>query len=210
MCRMLKILDSPTMKPFTLRDCGDTMVVEIDNIVIVLDKRLEKTHTALRRLEIGLTLDTPLEAIEEFERLLRRRLKKLVVVSERYGEVGSSGGCLGSFLAGALDRLGDLKKLRQKLGGLLLAEVSITVTPSPPPGVGLAVSTVLSRLMWGGWITLVVAFIIGAINFARGGSEKGEEYVAGAIKGAVAMAFYTAVITGLIGWQREDRFGTSM
>jgi len=85
------------MKPFTLRDCGDTLVVEIDNIVIVLDKRLEKTHSALRRLEIGLTLDTPLEAIEEFERLLRRRLRKLVVVSEKYGEVGSSGGRPGSF-----------------------------------------------------------------------------------------------------------------
>jgi hypothetical protein len=92
-CRVLKILDPSTMKPFTLRDCGDTMVVETDNIVTVLDKRLEKTHTALRRLEIGLTLDSPLEAIEEFERLLRRRLKKLVVVSE---EAGSSGGCLGS------------------------------------------------------------------------------------------------------------------
>jgi len=64
--------------------------------------------------------------------------------------------------------------------------------------------------MWGGWITPVVAFIIGAINFARVGSGKGQEYVAGAIKGAVAMAFYTAVMTGLIGWQREDQFGNSM
>jgi hypothetical protein len=75
------------MKPFTLRDCGDILVVEIDNIIIVLDKRLEKTHSALRRLEIGLTLDTPLGAIEEFERLLRRRLRKLVVVSEKYGRL---------------------------------------------------------------------------------------------------------------------------
>jgi hypothetical protein len=63
--------------------------------------------------------------------------------------------------------------------------------------------------MWGGWITLVVAFIIGAINFARGGSGKGQEYVAGAIKGAVATAFYTAVITGLNGWQREDQLAAS-
>jgi hypothetical protein len=94
--RVLKILDPSTMKPFTLRDCGDTLVVETDNIVTVLDKRLEKAHIALRSLEIGLTLDTPLEAIEEFERLLRRRLRKLVVVSEKYGEAGSSGGCLGS------------------------------------------------------------------------------------------------------------------
>ena len=103
-----------------------------------------------------------------------------------------------------------MKKLGQELGELLLAEAPITVTLSPPPGVGQAVSTVLSRLMWGGWITFVVAFIIGAINFARGGSGKGQGYVAGVIKGAVATAFYTAVITGLIGWQREDGFGTSM
>ena len=95
MCRVLKILDPSNMKPFTLRDCGDTLVVEMDNIVIVLNKRLEKTHIALRSLEIGLTLDAPLEAIEEFERLLRRRLKKLVVVSEKTEEVGSSGRCMG-------------------------------------------------------------------------------------------------------------------
>jgi hypothetical protein len=93
-CRVLKILDSSTMKPFTLRDCGDTLVVEMDNIVIVLNMRLEKTHIALRSLELGLTLDAPLEAIEEFERLLKKRLKKLVVVSEESEEVGPSGGCL--------------------------------------------------------------------------------------------------------------------
>ena len=96
MCRVLKILDPSTMKPFTVRDCGDTLVVEMDNIVLVLNRRLEKAHIALRNLELGLTLDTPLEAIEEFERLLKKRLKKLVVVSEESEEVGSSGGCLGS------------------------------------------------------------------------------------------------------------------
>ena len=96
MCRVLKILDPSTMKPFTLRDCGDTLVVEMDNIVLVLNRRLEKTHIALRSLEIGLTLDAPLEAIDGFERLLKKRLKKLVVVSEESEEVGSSGGCLGS------------------------------------------------------------------------------------------------------------------
>jgi hypothetical protein len=95
-CRVLKILDPSTMKPFTLRDCGDSIVIEIDGSVLVLNRRLEKAHIALRNLELGLTLDAPLEAIEEFERLLRRRLKKLVVVSEESEEVGSSGGCLGS------------------------------------------------------------------------------------------------------------------
>ena len=96
MCRVLKILDPSTMKPFTVRDCGDTLVVEMDNIVLVLNRRLEKAHIALRNLELGLTLDAPLEAIEEFERLLKKRLKKLVVVSEESEEVGSSGRCLGS------------------------------------------------------------------------------------------------------------------
>ncbi len=92
-----------------------------------------------------------------------------------------------------------MKKPKSMLPGLLLAEVPITVTPSPPPGVGQAVSTILSWLMWGGWVAVAVAFIVGAINFARGDSEKGQKYVVGAIIGAVVMAFYTAIITGLIG-----------
>jgi len=96
-CRVLKILDPSTMKPFTLRDCDDILVVEMDNIVIVLNKRLEKTHIALRSLEIGLTLDAPLEGIKEFERLLKKRLKKLVVVSEEEaGEAYWDDKCMGS------------------------------------------------------------------------------------------------------------------
>jgi hypothetical protein len=94
--------------------------------------------------------------------------------------------------------VGDLKRLKNKLSGLLLAEVPITVTPSPPPGVGQAVSTILSWLMWGEWIVVAAALIIEAINFARGDSEKGEKYVVGAIIGAIVTAFYTAIITGLI------------
>jgi len=95
-CRVLNILDPSTMKPFTVRDCGDTLVVEIEDLVLVLNRSLEKTHIVLRSLEIGLTLDAQLEAIGELERLLRRRLNKLVVVSEESEVVGSSGGCLGS------------------------------------------------------------------------------------------------------------------
>ena len=42
-CRVLEILlDPSTMKPFTVRDCGDTLVVEIGDIVLVLNRRLEK------------------------------------------------------------------------------------------------------------------------------------------------------------------------
>jgi len=75
----------------------------------------------------------------------------------------------------------------------------VTVTPSPPPGVGEAVSRILSWVMWGGWIAVAAAFIVGAIYFAMGDSEKGKKYVAGAIIGAIIMAFYTAIITGLMG-----------
>jgi len=53
--------------------------------------------------------------------------------------------------------------------------------------------------MWAGWIAVVAAFIVGAIEFARGDSERGKKYVTGAIIGAIIMAFYTAIITGLIG-----------
>jgi hypothetical protein len=53
--------------------------------------------------------------------------------------------------------------------------------------------------MWGGWIAVAAAFILGAIEFARGDSEKGKKYVVGAVIAAVIMAFYTAIITGLIG-----------
>jgi hypothetical protein len=104
------------------------------------------------------------------------------------------------FYKGVLySRVGDLKKLKNKLSGLLLAEVPITVTPTPPPGVGQAVSTILSWIMWGGWIAVAAAFILGAIEFARGDSEKGKKYVVGAVIAAIIMAFYTAIITGLIG-----------
>jgi hypothetical protein len=41
-CRVLEILDPSTMKPFTVRDRGDTLVVEIGDIVLVLNRRLEK------------------------------------------------------------------------------------------------------------------------------------------------------------------------
>ena len=49
------------------------------------------------------------------------------------------------------------------------------------------------------WIAVAAAFIVGAIHFAMGDSEKGKRYVAGAIVGAIIMAFYTAIIAGLVG-----------
>lgn len=83
------------MRHLVVKECADALSIETEDVVLVLNKRLEKTHIALRSLEIGLTLDAPLEGIKEFERLLKKRLKKLVVVSEEPEEVGSSGECLG-------------------------------------------------------------------------------------------------------------------
>jgi len=81
----------------------------------------------------------------------------------------------------------------------LLSRYMSQQRPSPPPGVGQTVSTILSWIMWGGWIAVAAAFILGAIEFARGDNEKGKKYVVGAVIAAVIMAFYTAIITGLIG-----------
>lgn len=80
-----------------VKECADALSIETNDAVLVLNKRLEKAHIALRDLELGLTLNAPVEVIEGFERLLRRRLKRLVVVSEESEEVGSSGGCMGSY-----------------------------------------------------------------------------------------------------------------
>jgi hypothetical protein len=92
-CRVLKVLEPRSMRHFVVKECVDALSIETDDVVLVLNKRLEKTHIALRSLELGLTLDAPLEAIEEFERLLKRRLKRLVIVSAE--EVADGGERLG-------------------------------------------------------------------------------------------------------------------
>jgi len=96
-CRVLKVLEPRSMRHLVVKECADALSIETNDAVLVLNKRLEKAHIALRDLELGLTLNAPVEVIEGFERLLRRRLKRLVVVSEESEEVGSSGGCMGSY-----------------------------------------------------------------------------------------------------------------
>jgi hypothetical protein len=58
------------MRRFVVKECVDALSIETNDAVLVLNKRLEKTHIALKSLELGLALDAPLEGIKEFERLL--------------------------------------------------------------------------------------------------------------------------------------------
>jgi len=73
--------------------------------------------------------------------------------------------------------------MRRDRGLKLLATIPITVTPSPPPGIGKIVSTLLTRLILIGWIVIVGAFILGGTYLALTDSEKGKEYITGAIIG---------------------------
>ncbi|MEM4546987.1 MAG: hypothetical protein QW328_09565 [Nitrososphaerota archaeon] len=82
---------------------------------------------------------------------------------------------------------------------VIAQQVPITVTPSPPPGISEPIQRLLSWLMWIGWIIVAGAFIVGAIHFVMGDTEKAKKYIIGAIIGAIIMAFYTAIIAGLIG-----------
>ena len=72
MCRVLKLLEPHSMKLFVVRDCRDALSVETSDVVLVLNKKLEKIHVALRELEAGLTLHAPSDAISQFEKLLEK------------------------------------------------------------------------------------------------------------------------------------------
>ena len=97
MCKVLKMLDPKSLKHLTFRECRDSIVVETGELVLALNKRLEKAHIALRDLELGLTLDVPGEAVDEFEGVLRKRLRRLVVISEEEAEEASwDDKCMGS------------------------------------------------------------------------------------------------------------------
>jgi len=51
-CRVFRLFNPYSMKPFIVRDCGDVVVVETADVV-VLNKRLKKIHFALRDLRLG-------------------------------------------------------------------------------------------------------------------------------------------------------------
>jgi len=76
--------------------------------------------------------------------------------------------------------------------------IPITVTPTPPPGIGGAVSTLLSWLYWVAWVAVVGAGLFGGFKIATGDYEGGKKYLGGAIAGAVILAFLWAIIGGLL------------
>jgi len=77
-------------------------------------------------------------------------------------------------------------------------EIPLTVTPAPPPGISNAIETMLSWLMWIGWVAVAGGFIAGAISLVIGNSERGRRLIISSIFGALIMAFYSAFISGLI------------
>jgi len=93
-CHVFRLFNPYSMKPFIVRDCGDVVVVETADVVVVLNKRLEKIHFALRDLRLGFTLNAPIDALKQIESMLEERLGEFIVVFE--DEVNNSGECLGS------------------------------------------------------------------------------------------------------------------
>jgi purine-cytosine permease-like protein len=88
--------------------------------------------------------------------------------------------------------------MKRSRGLKLSATIPITIIPSPPPGIGKIVSSLLTRLILIGWIAVVGFFILGGTYLAPGDSEKGKKYVSGAIIGTIIMILSTAIANGLL------------
>lgn len=82
---------------------------------------------------------------------------------------------------------------------LALQQVPITVTPQAPPGVGGAVSTLLSWLYWIAWVAVIGAGIFGGFKVATGDQESGKKYLGGAILGAIILSFLWVIIGDVVG-----------
>jgi hypothetical protein len=81
----------------------------------------------------------------------------------------------------------------------LFAQIPITVTAAPPPGVGGAVSAILSWVYWVAWVAVAAAFMVGAFSWATGNEERGKKFVTGGVIGAIILIFWTAILGGLGG-----------
>ncbi|MEM3254456.1 MAG: hypothetical protein QW765_05245 [Fervidicoccaceae archaeon] len=82
---------------------------------------------------------------------------------------------------------------------LKLESQVFTVSPEPPPGISEAIMKLLSWLAWIGWVSVAAALIAGGISLVLGYMERGKRLIFGAILGALILAFYSAIISGLIG-----------
>lgn len=80
----------------------------------------------------------------------------------------------------------------------LLYSLPITVTPEPPPGIGEAVSRVLSWLYWLSWVAVLGAGFYGVLKIVTGDSDEGRRLIISAIVGGVLLAFLWLILSALI------------
>ncbi|ADV64784.1 hypothetical protein [Desulfurococcus mucosus] len=79
-----------------------------------------------------------------------------------------------------------------------LYSIPVTVTPEPPPGIGEAVSRILSWLYWLAWMAVAGAGVYGVLKTVMGDTEEGRRLILGAVAGAVLLAFLWVIISALV------------
>ncbi|MFN3268819.1 MAG: hypothetical protein ACK416_06140 [Zestosphaera sp.] len=89
--------------------------------------------------------------------------------------------------------------MSQVLSVIALQTIPVTVTPTPPPGLGEAITRMLSWLYWVAWVAVVGAGLFGGFKIATGDYESGKKYLGGAIAGAAILAFLWVLIGGILG-----------
>lgn len=92
-----------------------------------------------------------------------------------------------------------ISNVSQALNVISLQTIPVTITPAPPPGIGDAVTTMLSWLYWIAWVAVVGAGLFGGFKIATGDYENGKKYLGSAIVGAVILAFLWAILGGILG-----------
>jgi hypothetical protein len=80
----------------------------------------------------------------------------------------------------------------------VVSPVPTVVQPAPPPGVGQAVSTILSWIWWLAGMGIAGGFAWGAFNWARGDVESGKKYITWSLLAFIALAFFYYITTGLL------------
>jgi len=73
------------------------------------------------------------------------------------------------------------------------------IKPTPPPGVGQAVATILSWIWWLAGMGIAGGFAWGAFHWAKGDVENGKKYIIWSLIAFIALAFFYYITSGLIG-----------